>query len=108
MDEMAGRDLGEHPLAEAVRYLRGLDVGERVEVATRFTGTWSHGFVVARVEDRGYHLRRLSDGHVLPVVFSADELRLERRSVETSRPTSPTRQTPTAPPTDAWATEVAS
>ncbi len=57
----------------------GPEVGELVEVATRFTGSWSSGFVVAGVEHQGYCLRRLSDGHVLPITFSAHEVRAERR-----------------------------
>ena len=54
-------------------------VGELVEVATRFTGSWSRGFVVAGVEHQAYRLRRLSDGHLLPITFSAHELRADRR-----------------------------
>ena len=50
-------------------------VGERVEVATRFTGSWSRGFVIAQVEDHAYRLRRLSDGQLLPIAFAAHELR---------------------------------
>jgi hypothetical protein len=57
----------------------GPEVGEPVEVATRFTGSWSRGFVVAGVEQQAYRLRRLSDGHVLPMTFSAHELRADRR-----------------------------
>ena len=57
----------------------GPEVGDLVEVATRFTGSWSRGFVVAGVEQQAYRLRRLSDGHVLPITFSAHELRADRR-----------------------------
>jgi hypothetical protein len=64
---------------------QGPEVGERVEVATRFTGSWSRGFVVADVEDHTYRLRRLSDGHVLPIAFSAHELRVEPRPIDGPR-----------------------
>lgn len=64
---------------------RGPKVGELVEVATRFTGSWSRGFVVAGVEHHAYRLRRLSDGHVLPITFSAHELRADGRRREVPR-----------------------
>jgi anti-anti-sigma factor len=54
--------------------------GDPVEVATRFTGAWAGGFeVVSRDGDR-WRLRRVSDGAVLPVEFTEDELRAEPRS----------------------------
>ncbi|HEY1633299.1 MAG TPA: hypothetical protein VGF64_00965 [Acidimicrobiales bacterium] len=69
--------------SETSGYLpRGPEVGELVEVATRFTGSWSRGFVVDDVEHHGYRLRRLSDGHVLPITFSAHELRADRRRTQ--------------------------
>ena len=50
--------------------------GDRVEVRNRFDGRWSPGFRVAAVvaDDDGYHfrVRRLSDGAVLPALFSED------------------------------------
>lgn len=63
----------------------GPEVGELVEVATRFTGSWSRGFVVADVEGHAYRLRRLSDGHLLPITFSAHELRTDRRCSDAPR-----------------------
>jgi hypothetical protein len=57
----------------------GPEVGELVEVATRFTGSWSRGFVVDDVEQHAYRLRRLSDGQVLPIAFSVHEVRADRR-----------------------------
>lgn len=50
-----------------------------VEVRNRFDGSWSHGFEVIETcaDDAGDHhfrLRRLSDGVVLPVLFSADDI----------------------------------
>jgi hypothetical protein len=50
-----------------------------VEVRNRFDGSWSHGFeIVERLNGDGreprFRLRRLSDGHVLPALFSADDI----------------------------------
>jgi hypothetical protein len=64
---------------------QGPEVGEPVEVATRFTGSWSSGFVVAGIEHHAYYLRRLSDGQVLPITFSAHELRADGRRRELPR-----------------------
>lgn len=44
----------------------GLPVGTRVEVRSDFDGSWESGFVVEAVTDRGYRLRRESDGAELP------------------------------------------
>ena len=52
-------------------------VGTRVEVTNRFDRRWSRGFEVAEVVGAGYRLRRVSDGRVIPVVFSAPEVRPE-------------------------------
>ncbi|HEY1635781.1 MAG TPA: hypothetical protein VGF64_13550 [Acidimicrobiales bacterium] len=49
--------------------------GTRVEVVNRFTSSWSRGFVVAEVLESGYRVERLSDGSVLPVVFSSGDVR---------------------------------
>jgi hypothetical protein len=52
--------------------------GTRVEVRSRFDGAWCHGFEVAEVVDslgqHAFRLRRLSDGAVLPALFSADDV----------------------------------
>jgi hypothetical protein len=59
--------------------------GTRVEVRSRFERRWSRGFEVADVvDDQGdggprYRIRRRSDGAVLPALFTADDLREERR-----------------------------
>lgn len=58
---------------------RVLDEGTHVEVRNRFDQRWARGFRVAEVVPGGYRIRRESDGSVLPVVFSADEIRRERR-----------------------------
>jgi hypothetical protein len=51
----------------------------RVEVRNNFDGSWSKGFEVAEVTERGYRIRRASDGSVLPTEFEATEVRKERR-----------------------------
>jgi anti-anti-sigma factor len=56
----------------------GLRVGDRVEVATHFTGTWASGFEVAAVSANGYRIRRVSDGAVLPIAFRPDAIRPEQ------------------------------
>lgn len=52
-----------------------LSVGDRVEVYTRFSETWSTGFEIAGVVEGGYELRRLSDGAVLPAMIPGDNVR---------------------------------
>jgi hypothetical protein len=51
-----------------------LRVGARVAVHTRLS-QWSSGFEIAEVTERGYRLRRISDGALLPFEFVAEELR---------------------------------
>jgi hypothetical protein len=53
--------------------------GTRVEVRSRFEGAWTDGFEVAEVTDEGYRIRRLSDGAVLPSLFTDIDVRRERR-----------------------------
>jgi hypothetical protein len=53
-------------------------VGTKVEVRTRFDGTWTRGFIVAGVADDGYRIKRVNDGTVLPSVFRDEEVRQER------------------------------
>jgi hypothetical protein len=50
-----------------------------VEVRNRFDSSWSHGFEIVECVGGGgpeprFRLRRLSDGHVLPALFSADDV----------------------------------
>jgi hypothetical protein len=45
-------------------------------VLNRYQHSWSTGFEVAEVDQRGYRLRRRSDGYVLPVVMPAGRVRL--------------------------------
>ena len=67
-----------------------LQAGDRVEVATRFTGTWASGFEVAAVTTAGYLIRRRSDNTMLPIAFGDDEVRPEPRGADVSGP----RETP--------------
>lgn len=58
-----------------------MKTGTKVEVRDRFARAWRRGFEVAEsVDGEGYRIRRLSDGAILPVVFSGDEVRRERKS----------------------------
>ena len=59
-----------------------METGTRVEVRSRFDRAWARGFEVAeqiKGAAEGYRIRRRSDGSVLPVVFSPDDVREERR-----------------------------
>ncbi len=58
--------------------------GTHVEVRSRFESRWSRGFEIAACEDTNtgpavYKVRRRSDGSILPVPFTEDDLREERR-----------------------------
>jgi len=57
---------------------RLLRTGTEVEVLTRYERHWASGFEIASVDHDRYRLRRHSDGVVLPVSFSANQLRLRR------------------------------
>lgn len=52
-----------------------MQVGERVEVHSRFTDSWAQGFMIDDVVGDGYRVRRLSDGSVLPGVTGAADVR---------------------------------
>jgi hypothetical protein len=54
-----------------------MEIGDRVEVHTRFNNTWVTGFEVAAVVGPGYRLCRTSDGTVLPSVTGESDLRPE-------------------------------
>jgi len=56
-----------------------LETGTQVCVRNRFLGDWNTGFAVAEVLGNGYRIRRLSDGHDFPDVFSFEDVRLEQR-----------------------------
>jgi hypothetical protein len=57
--------------------------GSRVEVRSRFDAHWSRGFEVADIVEHGgdtrYRVRRRSDGSVLPVLFTDDDVREEKK-----------------------------
>jgi hypothetical protein len=57
--------------------------GTRVEVRSRFESRWTRGFEVSEVleaeEGPRYRVRRRSDGSILPVTFTDEDLREERR-----------------------------
>lgn len=54
--------------------------GGRVAVRSKFDGHWCPGFEVSEIIEEpaqgvtGYHLRRPSDGEVLPAVFTPEDL----------------------------------
>jgi hypothetical protein len=58
---------------------RARDDAVRVEVRNRLDGSWSRGFeIVEQLLDEGgkpkFRVRRISDGYVLPAVFSAEDV----------------------------------
>lgn len=55
--------------------LQALHPGDAVEVRCSFDEAWKRGFEVDSLGDGGYRIRRLSDGSVLPIVFSAAVVR---------------------------------
>ena len=55
-----------------------LPAGTRVDVRSRYVGSWSRGFEVAEIVGDAYRVRRLSDGSVLPTEFSLDDVRAQR------------------------------
>ena len=54
-----------------------VEIGRTIAVRTRYLGVWSNGFQVAEHVDRGCRIRRLSDGSVLPDVFTWSDVRPE-------------------------------
>jgi anti-anti-sigma factor len=54
---------------------RMLREGDRVEVKTRFSGTWATGFEVAATTENGCRVRRVSDGALLPALFAHHDIR---------------------------------
>lgn len=51
--------------------------GMRVEVVTHFTGNWVAGFEIESIDETGCHIRRVSDGALLPVEFAYSLVRPE-------------------------------
>jgi hypothetical protein len=56
-----------------------IPVGTRVEVRSRFIGTWSRGFEIADHRQSSYRIKRLSDGSVMPDDFDPSDVRPERK-----------------------------
>ena len=56
-----------------------LEAGMRVEVRRRFDAHWARGFEIVAVTEGGYRVRRLSDGQELPVEFTSEDVRRERK-----------------------------
>ncbi len=52
-----------------------MDEHDTVEVRNHYDGRWEEGFEVVEERSSGVRLRRLSDGAVMPVALSADEVR---------------------------------
>jgi hypothetical protein len=49
--------------------------GTTVDILNPFVPSWSSGFVIDEVVPQGFLVRRAVDGHVLPRIFAADEVR---------------------------------
>jgi hypothetical protein len=64
-----------HMVDNALLSLHALRPGTAVEVRSSFDRTWKRGFLVEKVDGGGYRLRRISDGSVLPTVFSFNVVR---------------------------------
>ena len=52
-----------------------LEPGTDVEVRSSFDRDWKRGFTVEEASPQGYHLRRRSDGSVLPATFPPEVVR---------------------------------
>jgi hypothetical protein len=65
--------------AEGTEGSTSIPNGTPVEVRNRFVGSWSHGFEIAGQSERGYRIKRLSDGSILPDEFEPTEVRAEHR-----------------------------
>jgi hypothetical protein len=55
-----------------------IEPGTRVEVRSRFDGSWARGFEVAAHVPGGYQVRRRSDGSLLPTAFAPEDVRVDR------------------------------
>jgi hypothetical protein len=54
---------------------RVLQVGELVELHTRYNDSWVSGFEIAEVVGDGYRVRRTSDGTLLPDLTGEADVR---------------------------------
>ena len=64
---------------DPVERAESLEPGMRVEVRRRFDQHWARGFELVAVTERGYRVRRLSDGMELPADFADEDVRRERK-----------------------------
>jgi len=71
--------VGAQLLAEDVVVEEYIKPGARVEVRSRYDGSWSRGFEVAEVVAGRYRIKRLSDLSVLPIEFDPEDVRRERK-----------------------------
>jgi hypothetical protein len=51
------------------------EIGDQVEVHTKFNDSWVGGFEIAEIIAEGYRVRRKSDGSLLPGYTSESDLR---------------------------------
>lgn len=59
--------------------LSTLPIGTKVEVRRKFDDKWASGFEVAEATPKNVRLRRLSDGELIPVPFSVEDVRKEKK-----------------------------
>ena len=63
-------------VAELEGHMRtSIESGTDVDVLVSFDGEWSHGFRVEEASADTYRIRRMSDGTMLPGLFSKHEVR---------------------------------
>ena len=51
------------------------EVGDQVDVHTRFSDSWVSGFEIAQIIPEGYRVRRKSDASLLPGFTSESDVR---------------------------------
>ena len=56
---------------------QGVLAGDNVEVRTRYTGRWAHGYEIAEVLEAGYRIFRRGSQEVLPDIFGSADVRLD-------------------------------
>lgn len=60
--------------------------GTEVDVRTRYLASWASGFEIASIDGDRVGLRRQSDGVILPVALTADDIRPHQpRDLHTTR-----------------------
>ena len=61
---------------------QSVEVGDQVDVHTRFSDSWVGGFEIAEIIPEGYRVRRTSDRSLLPGYTSAADLRPRPRWID--------------------------